>query len=178
MRILPILAVTALLATSAAAQSPPLLPPPPSAKPPAAAAPLAVTPPPGDMGFVELLDSRFGLFNAGPDGKSFEPTDTVPFKVGQSYGWFAHLRTNKPTIHVREEVRAPAPAKSWSDKVKLPQGMTIAADHRSAVYERDVTPTSGMIISGWAIAAGDPLGEYVIRATIDGQLRQFNFEIK
>jgi hypothetical protein len=163
MRILPILALAAALATSAAAQP---------------AAPPAASPAPGDMGFIELLDSRFGLFNAGADGKSFELTDTVPLKIGQSYGWFAHLRTNKPTIHVREEVRAPAPATSWGDKATLPKGMTVAADRRSAVYERDVAPQDGVIISGWTIAAGDPPGEYVIRATIDGQLRQFNFDVK
>ena len=77
MRIIPILAAAAFLATSAAAQKAP---------------PAMVSAPPTDMAFVELLDSRFGLFNAGADGKSFELTDTVPLKVGQSYGWFARLR--------------------------------------------------------------------------------------
>ncbi len=154
-----VLAATAVLAAPAVAQTPPAAPPTVSA-------------------YVELLDGHFGVFNT-VDGKSvFKETDTVPHKPDQQYGWLVRLRTNKPTVHVREEIQLPAPSNGWGDKAKLPAGMTISADNRSAVFERDIAPKGELIGNGWAVAAVDPAGDYVIRVTIDGQLRQFNFTVQ
>lgn len=143
---------------------------------PAVAQPAA--PPPAAAGYVELLDGHFGVFNM-VDGKPvFKETDAVPNKADQQYGWLVRLKTNKPTVHLREEIRLPAPTNSWGDKAKLPAGLVVASDGRSAVFERDVAPKENLILNVWAVAAGDPSGDYVIRVTIDGQLRQFNFTVQ
>ncbi|MBS0361470.1 MAG: hypothetical protein JSR98_08815, partial [Proteobacteria bacterium] len=87
------------------------------------------------------------------------------------------LNTNKPTAHVREEIRLPAPANSWNAGGALPPGMTVAADRSSAVFERDIPVRDGIVFNVWSVAQGDPVGDYVIRVFVEGQLRQFNFAI-
>ncbi|HEX3365825.1 hypothetical protein [Phenylobacterium sp.] len=153
------LAAAAFMAAPAVAQTPP-------------------APPPATAGYVELLDGHFGVFNTVDGKPAFKEADKVPNKAGQQYGWLVKLKTNKSTVRVREEIRLPAPTNTWGEKAKLPPGMTVAADNRSAVFERDVAPRENLIFNVWAVAAGDPSGDYVIRVTIDGQLRQFNFTVE
>jgi hypothetical protein len=143
-----------------------------------ATAAFAQAPAPGS-GFVEILSANFGVINTGADGKkAFKQSDLVPYKVGQEYGWVIRLRTNKPSVHVREELDLPGPAKSWGGPGPAPPDIAVASDRRSAVVESDLSPQDGLIFRGWSVAAGDPTGSYVIRVTLDGQLRQFNFEVQ
>ena len=129
--------------------------------------------------FVEILNAKFVVINIGADGKQeFKQTDVVPNKVGQTYGWFIQLRTNKPTVHVREEFVLPGPAKSWGGPGPAPPDMKVAGDRQSAVMENDTAPQQGLVYRVWTVAAGDPAGPYVIRVTVDGQLRQFNFDVQ
>ncbi|HEY3949025.1 hypothetical protein [Phenylobacterium sp.] len=159
----------AMLAASASAQTPPVPVPAPGPRPAPA--------PPAEPAYAYPVESHFGLFATAAGKSAFKETDAVPNTPGQQYGWFVKLNTNQPTVHVREEIELPAPATTWNNNGPLPPGMTVAADRRSAVFERDIPVRSGLILNIWTVAAGDPLGDYVIKVTFAGQLRQFNFAI-
>jgi hypothetical protein len=135
-------------------------------------------PPAPARGGVEIVDSMFGLFATGADGQpSFHPSQVVPLKTGQAYGWVMKLRTDKPKVHYREEFTLPGAASNWGT-AGSPE-TKVGADRKTAVSERDVPLADGVILNAWSVADGDPPGHYVIRVTVEDQpARQFDFDVK
>lgn len=126
---------------------------------------------------VEILSAVFGLFDASTPGRvDFKPADVVPLKPQQNYGWIIQLRTEKPSVHYREEFTLPATAKNWNTQGA--SDVTVSADRRTAITERVVEPKNGVILNVWSVAPDDPPGHYVIRVTVEGQLRQFDFDVR
>ncbi|HEX5391994.1 MAG TPA: hypothetical protein VFW68_01845 [Rhodocyclaceae bacterium] len=128
---------------------------------------------------VKILIADFGLFNPTGGGKSFfTPSRTVPYAVGQNFGWTMLLRTNKPKIKLREELVLPEKPDTWGDPP--PNGArTISEDGRVAITEQEVTPTRSMILNVWGIAPGDPKGRHLVKITVEGKLlRTFEFTVQ
>lgn len=128
---------------------------------------------------IEVVRAEFGLFGAPEsDEPAFTPTDVVPHRENQRYGWIVLLKTNKSRIRWREEFTLPSPPGSWGDAE--PQGVrTLSPDRTTAVTEREVTPDQGLIYNAWSVAPGDPVGRHEMRVIIEGAKEiRFEFEVR
>jgi hypothetical protein len=115
-----------------------------------------------------VVRAEFGLFHMKPDGRAeFTPSNTVPLRQDQSYGWVASLQSPKPTIRWKEEFSLPAAPKVWGEQSGASQA--ISSDRRISTIERVVAPKNGLILNAWSVAAGDPPGDYTIRLTVEDQ---------
>lgn len=127
---------------------------------------------------VVITHATFGLYRVEKTGQAaFTPARVVPFAVGQQYGWLIKLRTSRPSVRWREELVLPAAPATWG--VERVGHRSVAANNRSIVTEREVSPRSGYIFNAWQIDPGDPRGRYTITVSIeDGPARRFAFEVK
>lgn len=123
---------------------------------------------------IKVVRAEFGLVGAHADEPAFTPTDVVPYRERQGYGWIILLKTNKSRIKWREEFTLPSSPRTWGEGEK--QGIqTVSPDRKTSVTEREVTPDDGLIYNSWAVAPGDPRGRYLIRVIIEG-IKEVNFE--
>jgi hypothetical protein len=120
---------------------------------------------------TEIVRAEFGLFDSSAPGENFfSPTNTVPRKVGQRYGWIIELRTHERSLLVREEyvlpnklpVNAPVAGTTTND------ALLIANPRRHQVSERRLVPHEGRIVGEWAIGAGEAPGPRTLAITIEG----------
>ncbi len=114
---------------------------------------------------IEIRSAEFGIFKNSAAGAGFTPSRRVPLTVGQVYGWRIRLKTTKTAVHFREEFELPLAPKSWGE----PLGQSISRDRKISVLERDVPVIGGFVENMWAVAPGDPCGNYAIRVFIDGK---------
>jgi len=128
---------------------------------------------------LRLLLADFGIFNPASSGKPlFAPTKAVPRVPGQGFGWVMLVRTDKPTLKVREELTAPEKPETWGSSDPA-VSKSVSADGLTVTTEREVVPIRGMLLSMWTVAPGDPQGRHTIRIYIDGRpVRNFEFELK
>src|SRR5512133_3519633 len=115
----------------------------------------------GDM--VEVTSAQFGIFCQSETGAvSFMPSSTVPLVVGQGYGWIINLKTDKRTVHWREEFTLPSAPTSWGTPNEEFQP-SISPDRKVSVLEQDASlEQASLIFNTWAVAPGDPKGRYKI----------------
>jgi len=134
--------------------------------------------PPAPAGAAQIVSSAFGIFQVDANNQpSFQPANVVPLIEKQSYGWIIQVKTDKATVHYREELSLPAAAKTWGTEGSA--DIKVGQDQRTSVTERDVTPKNGIILNVWNVAAGDPAGHYIIKVTVDGSgVRQFDFDVR
>ncbi len=127
---------------------------------------------------AEIVNSAFGLFQVDANSQaSFHATSVVPLIEKQSYGWVMRVKTDKATVHYREEFTLPAAPKTWGTESS--PDIRVRGDQLTSVTERDVEPKNGVILNVWNVAAGDPSGHYVIKVTVDGAaVRQFDFDVR
>ncbi|HEV2531562.1 hypothetical protein [Phenylobacterium sp.] len=124
---------------------------------------------------TEVLQSTFGVFSGDAPNMQFTPTTKISRAAKPNYGWVIQVKTDKPSVHWREEFTLPAAA-TWG----VEGGPTrVSKDRRTAVTERDVAPSEGLILNSWAVADGDPAGHYVIKVSVDGGPEQrFDFDVE
>ena len=126
---------------------------------------------------VEILNARFGLFTKSPDGKtSFTDTTTIPFEVGEGYGWIIHLRTNKPSIKVNETIKLAGPSK-WGISEKPGVVSVISPDKTSLSVDQTKSGNLDWIHGAWRITEEDPPGAASISVTIEGVVQRFDFTL-
>ena len=127
----------------------------------------------------EVVRSRLVLVHGlGTKEPRFEPTEKVPLKPGQSFGWVIELQTQKPKIKWREEFALPAPPQSWGPTEKQDK-RRISEDKKMSVIEREVEVDRGLIFNFWTLAPGDPAGRYEIRVFVEGvQAATFEFDVE
>ena len=78
---------------------------------------------------LEVLYAASGTLEDKPEGGlRFNPTETVPRKTGQRYGWFMRIRTNKEKVKVVQEVVMTGPT-TWDGPF---ESIVVADDKRSA----------------------------------------------
>jgi hypothetical protein len=123
-----------------------------------------------------VVSATFGLFAPpGSNTAPFTSTNLVPRTANTNYGWLMVVRTDKPTVHWREEFTLPAPAATWGTD----GGAKVSTDRKVAVTERDEAPQDGLIMNVWTVAPDDPAGHYVIKVSVDGGPEQrFDFDVQ
>lgn len=123
--------------------------------------------------------AEFGIFDASDPRKIvFQPTNVVPHREGQRYGWVIEVRTNQRSLSVREEYLLPTTA-TEAGATFGPAGGIIPLPRRSQVSQRQLVPVDGMIIGEWTIGAGEPTGRRHLQVIIEGQIAgSFEYEVK
>jgi hypothetical protein len=134
-----------------------------------------------------VQSGEFGLLDKAT-GK-FTRTTVVPLKIGQIYGWRLYIKPDGRAVHWTEEFALPGVPKGWY--VKGGQPITVGQPDEDSkqqlvlqkgkvcVTEKDATVTNGMIANYWAVAKGDPIGQYQMRVSLEGQLaKTFLFQVK
>jgi hypothetical protein len=133
-------------------------------------------PAPGQAANTEIVRSDFGVFSRTETELSFRPATTFNLSDQPEYGWVMQVKTDRPTVHWREEFTLPAPAAQWSTEGFNTQ---VSQDAKTAVTERDVEPANGLILNAWKAAPGDPKGHYSMRVVVDGTAeRIFEFDLQ
>ena len=124
---------------------------------------------------LSITRAEFGLFR--PDG-SLVPTTTVPHAVDQAYGWRMGLNTRMATVRVREELTLPAEPATWGDP-EPGLKRRVSNDGRTAITELTLEVHGGQVSQAWAVAPGDPKGEYLLKVKLEGAPEQvFRFRVQ
>ena len=120
----------------------------------------------------------FGIITKNLEGEEeFEVTNTVPLVEGQSYGWIIRLGSEFAKVKWREVFELPARPETWGRGEESGRH-EITEDGRICITEREVVVRDGYIQSFWDVAAGDPLGDHVIRVYVnDVLLGTFHFKV-
>ena len=127
---------------------------------------------------TQIIDSAFGVFGTpGTSEPAFTPTNFIRLADKPHYGWMMRIKTDKPTVHWREEFTLPGPASQWNT-----QGTptVVGGDRKTAVTDREIAaPANGIILNVWDVADGDPKGRYRIKVTVEGAGdRTFEFDVQ
>lgn len=122
---------------------------------------------------LEITRAEFGLFDASnPREIVFEPTNTVPRKNGQRYGWVIDVRTSQRSLLVREAyvLEAPktaAPAQSNHSVHANAERIDIPVQRRHEVSQRQLVPVDGKIYGEWAVGPDEPAGHRHLQVSIE-----------
>jgi hypothetical protein len=144
-----------VLALSLSAQASPAAPP--SSKTPSAGAGLRV------------LSAQAGLFGTVEDvAPTFTPSNTVPLRDGQVFGWRMKVDTTQRRVRVVEELTLPQEPRTWGDPEPGLKRKT-SADGRTATTDTWLEPREGFISHTWVVTQGDPKGTWVLKVVVEGQ---------
>jgi hypothetical protein len=126
---------------------------------------------------TNVSKAEFGVKLVDLQGKvDFFPTNNVPFKVGNTYGWRIQLENYHGEVKWREVFHLPKPPETWATEHS--EDFDISKDGTTAISNRTQTTANGVIENFWQIAPGDPIGVHKIEVYIDQrQIATFNFEI-
>lgn len=132
---------------------------------------------------VEIVSAEFGLFDASnPRELAFEPSNVVPRREGQHYGWVIELRTSQRTVTVSEEYLLPTPQKAAkAEKAVDPvsESLEIPTYRRSQVSLRQLAPMDGRIYGEWAVGPKEPPGHRRLQVLVEGQVAAtFEYDVK
>lgn len=114
--------------------------------------------------------AQFGILatNAAGD-ENFVATKEIPAEDGQAFGWVIAVDTSRQSLHWQEHLKLPRPPADWGDAATDPD-ITIASDGRTVVAEGDDLVEDGELSRFyWALAPGDPAGEYEMDIAIEGR---------
>ena len=127
---------------------------------------------------VEIVRAEFGVFDASdPNQLLFVPTQVVPHRVGQRYGWIIELGTTRRSLSVREEYLLPNSAKKATDP--LSESLYVPLQRRNQVSQRQLVPVDGKIYGEWAIGPSEPAGRRHLQVVVEDQVAaSFEFDVK
>ena len=128
---------------------------------------------------VEIVRAEFGLFetptNAGD--VTFVPSNVVPLRVGQRYGWVIEVGKAPRTLSVREEYVSPVSSAPPGDDVS--ESLTIPLARRSLVSQRQLVPVDGRIVGEWSVGTREPAGHRRLEVIVEGRVAaSFAFDVK
>jgi hypothetical protein len=129
---------------------------------------------------IEIISAEFGIFDqSSPKELVFEPTNVVPHKQGQRYGWVIEVRTMKRTLSVREEYLIAEPTKTPKNQDALSESLNIPTPRRNQVSQRQLVPVDSRIYGEWSIGPNEPPGQRHLNVVIEGQFAaSFKYEVK
>ena len=129
---------------------------------------------------VDVVSAEFGTFDdSNPQELVFEPTSTVPHKVGQRYGWIIEVRTSRRTLSVREEYVLPAAAIPPKAVDTLSESLNIPTQRRNQVSQRQLVPVDGKIYGEWSVGPNEPAGHRHLLVVIEGRPEaSFEYDVK
>ena len=128
----------------------------------------------------EVVAAEFGVFDASdPQRVVFSPTQVVPRKEGQRYGWMIELRGVKRSLSVREEYLLPSTAIEHRTDSAEGTKLVIPLDRRNQVSQRQLVPVDGRIYGEWSIGPQEPPGRRQLDVVVDGVVAaSFEFELR
>lgn len=130
---------------------------------------------------TEIVAAEFGLFDAGQPGELvFTPSERIPLKTGQRYGWVIEVRTSQRSLMVREEYLLPskAPIYAPAEGTRLDAALTIQDTRRHQVSERRLVPVDGKIFGEWAIGENEPAGTRSLMVIVEGAAEtRFDYQV-
>ncbi|MFM7405414.1 MAG: hypothetical protein ACKO3K_01775 [Cuspidothrix sp.] len=126
---------------------------------------------------IVVDNTEFGVKIINSNGKAnFFPTNKVPLKQGDAYGWRIKLDNYQGQVRWREVLTLPKPPETWITQDD--QNFSISKDGKTAISQRTETPMNGVIENFWTISPGDPVGQHQIEIYTDQRLiARFEFEI-
>ncbi len=129
---------------------------------------------------LEVVSAEFGVFDAkDPQRVIFVPTDVVPRREGQRYGWTIELRGAGRSVSVREEYLLPSRVEEKRTESAAGTQLVIPLDRRSQVSQRQLVPVDGRIWGEWEVGPQEPAGKRQLEVIVDGQLAaSFSFELR
>jgi len=129
---------------------------------------------------VEIVSAEFGVFEAEAPGELvFEPSNVIPHKVGQRYGWIIEVRTAKRSVSVREEYLLPTPAKAREAAPSANETLDIPSQRRHQVSQRQLVPVEGKIYGEWSIGPNEPAGHRQLQVVVEGDVAaSFGYDVK
>jgi len=135
-------------------------------------------PAPEEQG-VEVINAEFGLFDvSNPKEPVFTPTQLVPHRQDQRYGWVIELRTGKRSVSVREEYLVPNPVKAKNTE-QLDDSLNIETPRHNQISQRQLVPVDGKIYGEWAIGPNEPAGHRRLQVLIENEVAaSFEFDVK
>jgi hypothetical protein len=129
---------------------------------------------------VEIVSAEFGIFaDSSPQELIFEPSNVVPHKTGQRYGWVIEVRTAKRTLSVREEYLIAKPASPPKKMDPVSENLNIPLQRRNQVSQRQLVPVDGRIFGEWSIGPNEPAGHRHLQVVVEGQVAaSFEYDVK
>ena len=114
--------------------------------------------------------AQFGILESNAAGdENFVPAKELPAEDGTTFGWVVQVDTTRQSLHWQEHLKMPQPPTDWGDAASDPD-ITISADGRSVVAEGDDMVEDGELSRFyWALAPGDPAGEYEMDIAVEGK---------
>jgi len=129
---------------------------------------------------VVIVSAEFGLFDAtNPKEPVFTPSQLVPHRENQRYGWVIEVQTSKRSLSVREEYLLPNASKLPKDQDALGESLNIATPKRNQISQRHLVPVDGKIYGEWAIGSSEPAGHRHLQVLIEDEVAAgFEFDVK
>ncbi len=101
---------------------------------------------------------------------------------GQRYGWIIEVHTSKSSLSVREEYLLPNaqnPSKAEQVTDSLSESLSIPAQRRNQVSQRQLVPVDSKIYGEWAVGPNEPAGHRHLQVIIEGQVAaSFEYDVK
>jgi len=128
---------------------------------------------------VVVVSAEFGLFDAtNPKEPVFTPSQVVPHRENQRYGWAIEVQTSKRSLSVREEYVLPNVNKGQKDLDALGESLNIATPKRNQISQRQLVPVDGRIYGEWAIGSSEPAGHRQLQVIIENEVAaSFEFDV-
>lgn len=128
---------------------------------------------------ADVVGAEFGLFEEANDTRevAFVPSNVVPLRVGQRYGWVIELGKAPRSLSVREEYLMPVAAARAGDPVS--ENLSVPLQRRNQVSQRQMAPVDGRIYGEWAVGPKEPAGHRHLEVLIEGQVAaSFEFDVR
>jgi hypothetical protein len=123
-------------------------------------------PPPPPSEPQQQLVAWFGVWSDA----GFERRTKIRKVAGQRFGWRIKTHCTGP-IHFREVMKLPAPGDWTFTPDELP-GTTISEEGTTTTTIDYAACKRGWVEHVWTVAAGDPVGTYVITVELEGYATQ------
>jgi hypothetical protein len=129
---------------------------------------------------VEIVSAEFGTFDASdPQVEAFYPTNVIPHRDGQRYGWVIEVHTTKHSLSVREEYLLPSPPTAQIGTDALTESLNIPIQRHNQVSQRQLVPVDNKIYGEWAVGSNEPAGHRHLQVVIEDLVAaSFEFDVK
>ena len=127
-----------------------------------------------DSKAVHVVKAKFFIVKQG----NIVFTHTVPYTIGQEYGWLILTRSDDPYIAYEETLTLEQGTTFWSVIQEDGKSYTVSKDHRVFNIKGKLKNFNGMIYHTWMITEGDKLGSCSLAVQVDNTKEIFNFVVK